>query len=563
MRDYDYARPALEVSGTAPVAPAGRGQISSYGERFFTPGDGQRLARVRAQSIGARQVLFRAIGSATHLRPGYSFEVEDHPRPAFNAEYLAVSVEHDLNQAAGTPEIEDLLGSLATEVYRATVVAVPATVQFRSEETTPWPRIYGFENAVVDGPAASEYAQIDDQGRYLVKLYFDESALENGKASTAIRMMQPHGGSPEGFHFPLRKNTEVVFTFIGGDPDRPVIAGVVPNAVTPSPVASGNHMTNVIQTGGLNRLEMEDPEGSQRVRLSTPTENTFLAMGAPVDGRHFTLSTDAHGYVNTGMNLGVEVKQAMTTHVVNDNVEALRRQPPEHGQGRPEAVGGRRPDHRGQGRPGGVDQRRPHLRSQGRRDRHDQGQPAAHRHGRSRLLLPRQAERRGQGDHSLAVTGTGTHSYGNDFSVKYAANSKATVGGDSSSTVEGDSGDEVKGSSTETIKGNKTEYVWGSENTIVGGAKDELTLGLSTDTTIGLSTDVKIGAVLEIVLAAKLAITIGASLELEGIHLKDSAAEMETTITEIKDAAVSLQSRVANLEDAGMWLANHAVSIVV
>ena len=43
-------------------------------------------------------------------------------------------------------------------------------------------------------------------------------------------MMQPHGGDIEGWHFPLRKGTEVLFTFLGGDPDRPVIAGVVPNA---------------------------------------------------------------------------------------------------------------------------------------------------------------------------------------------------------------------------------------------------------------------------------------------------------------------------------------------
>ena len=87
-------------------------------------------------------------------------------------------------------------------------------------------------------------------------------------------MMQPHGGSVEGFHFPLRKGTEVLFTFVGGDPDRPVIAGVVPNTEKPSPVTKANQTRNVIQTGGRNRMEFEDkgrgPSG-RRSRRRTRT----------------------------------------------------------------------------------------------------------------------------------------------------------------------------------------------------------------------------------------------------------------------------------------------------
>ena len=40
------------------------------------------------------------------------------------------------------------------------------------------------------------------------------------RISTRVRMMQPHGGTTEGFHFPLRKGTEVMIAFLGGDPDR-------------------------------------------------------------------------------------------------------------------------------------------------------------------------------------------------------------------------------------------------------------------------------------------------------------------------------------------------------
>ena len=186
-------------------------------------------------------MLFTGSGTSFYLRAGYTFSLEDHPRASFDMKYLATEVEHQGNQAASTPELRRLTGLDTDEVYRVTVAAIPATVQFRAEVRAAWPRIYGTEHGIIDGEAQSEYAQIDEHGRYLVRFAFDENTLADGKGSTRVRMMQPHGGGVEGWHFPLRKGTEVLFTFLGGDPDRPVIAGVVPNALTPSPVNAGNH----------------------------------------------------------------------------------------------------------------------------------------------------------------------------------------------------------------------------------------------------------------------------------------------------------------------------------
>jgi len=208
------------------------------------------------------------------------------------------------------------------ETYFVEVEAIPGETQFRAVSSTPWPRIYGFENGIVDGPAESEYAQMDDQGRYSVKFRFDESDLKNGGASTFVRMMQPHGGGIEGFHFPLRKATEVVFSFLGGDPDRPVISGVVPNALTPSPVTSGNHTKNVVQTGGRNRLEIEDLADQQRITLSTPYSNTYLRMGSPNDGHELIVSTDDNMYQDVGdhynLSVGSDGGGSWTAEVATD-----------------------------------------------------------------------------------------------------------------------------------------------------------------------------------------------------------------------------------------------------
>ncbi|MEZ4306955.1 MAG: phage baseplate assembly protein V [Polyangiaceae bacterium] len=155
--------------------------------------------------------------------------------------------------------------------------------RFRTAQSA-WPRIYGFENGTVDGPGESQYAQIDDQGRYLVRFKFDTSDLPDGSTSTYLRMMQPHGGTTEGWHFPLRKGTEVMVSFQGGDPDRPVIAGVVPNAVQPSNVTSKNYTQNVLRTGGGSYIVLEDQEGERSIDTFVPvnsasTHRTRVRLG--------------------------------------------------------------------------------------------------------------------------------------------------------------------------------------------------------------------------------------------------------------------------------------------
>ena len=127
IKDYDYASPSLDVSGTAPVSKTGQGEISVHGARFFTPDAGKRLARLRAEELLAREQLFTASGNAFYLRAGYTFTLQDHPRSSFDAEYLVTEVEHYGNQSASTPELKRLTGLAVDEVYRVDVTAIPSS----------------------------------------------------------------------------------------------------------------------------------------------------------------------------------------------------------------------------------------------------------------------------------------------------------------------------------------------------------------------------------------------------------------------------------------------------
>ncbi|MEW6262846.1 MAG: type VI secretion system tip protein TssI/VgrG [Thermodesulfobacteriota bacterium] len=285
LKDYNYRRPSLELESQADVLKEGFGEIYIYGEHYQTPEEGQALARVRSQEYLCHREEYEGDSSVPFVQPGFLFDLEDHFRDDYNRSYLITRVEHDGNQVAYlTAGLRQELGpEEEAPRYANRFTAIPAQVQFRPERLTPKPRINGTLHAHIDASTSGEYAEIDKHGRYRVRLPFDLAGREDGKASRLIRMMQPHGGPDHGLHFPLHKGTEVLLTFIEGDPDRPIIAAAVPNPETASPITSANQTKSAFHTNGGNRLEMEDLEGHKRILLHTPNTDTFLRLGSHND----------------------------------------------------------------------------------------------------------------------------------------------------------------------------------------------------------------------------------------------------------------------------------------
>ncbi|MEN6623347.1 MAG: type VI secretion system tip protein TssI/VgrG, partial [Smithella sp.] len=325
LKDYNYRKPSLELSAVSQVSEKGFGDVYIYGEHFITPEEGTHLALVRAEELKCRAKLFHGESLIPFLRPGYTFLLDKHFRDDFNVRYLTTDIGHEGSQAfffsAGLNQ--SLSEREEKPYYRNSFTAILTDSQFRPERVAQKPRIAGTINAHIDAEGSGEYAELDDQGRYKVRMPFDLNDSRGGKASSWLRMAQPYAGGNHGMHFPLHKGTEVLLTFIDGDPDRPIIAAAVTNPLTPSPVTGDNQTTNVIHSASGNLMEMEDESGSERVRFSSPHMNSFLHMGAPVsspfgagsvgaaewvppDETHFILSTDGTGKIQTGKGLIVK-----------------------------------------------------------------------------------------------------------------------------------------------------------------------------------------------------------------------------------------------------------------
>ncbi|MHB9028772.1 MAG: type VI secretion system Vgr family protein, partial [Candidatus Latescibacterota bacterium] len=206
-------------------------------------------------------------------------------RENFNRDYLIAEVTHEVNQSGF---LISGLGKTSSDrdqaiFYRNSFKAIPSDIQYRPERTAEKPRMAGTLHARVDAEGSGNYAELDDQGRYKVRLPFDtDTAHGAGKASHFIRMAQPYSGADYGLHFPLHKGSEVLLTFVDGDPDRPIIAGAVPNPETASPVTSENQTKSIFRDNYGNEMVFDSTPGDEHIRLYSPHHNSLLELGKSI-----------------------------------------------------------------------------------------------------------------------------------------------------------------------------------------------------------------------------------------------------------------------------------------
>jgi type VI secretion system secreted protein VgrG len=258
LKEYCELNPDMPMTAHADADRArGFGVLFAYGEHFGTADAGKALAQKRAERCRTEQTSQRGRTDCSRFRVGRTFEMWNHEVSAHNREYLLTIIDHHVG--AIDPREDGRAADAEIQYgYRASFEALPSSIQYRPARTTRWPSIDGVMHAHVDSDTTGKFSTINGQGRYRVRLPFDGTGNKGDRASNWVRMAQSYAGAGYGSHFPLHKGAEVVLAFIGGDPDRPIIVGAVPNAHTPSPSASRNASQSVIQSASGLRFVMED-----------------------------------------------------------------------------------------------------------------------------------------------------------------------------------------------------------------------------------------------------------------------------------------------------------------
>jgi len=238
LREYNEETPKVSLAVSEDASYTGQGVSTLYGENYPVAADGHFIAKRRVEQLEGQRLQFRGESNIPNLRPGLFFKLKDHPIGDLDGQYIIIAVEHEVVLAAPSGFSSE---DKEEKPYFNRFVCVPFDKGYRPPVTAPKPVIAGYLSATIDGESDGSRAELDDYGRYKVKIIDEESGLLDGKASHTVRKMEPYGGGDGyGSHSTLLKGTEVLLGFLQGDPDRPVILGAVSNGEQVNPITSSN-----------------------------------------------------------------------------------------------------------------------------------------------------------------------------------------------------------------------------------------------------------------------------------------------------------------------------------
>ena len=290
VNDYDYTKPAAalvqdkknETFGSPPpryvtgsavsqgglpryVYPAGYNQASMSGAGArYAQNWLDRDRRMMARSFAEGNLFAAAVGRTLTI------DFSQISSEAANDTYLIVGTTHRYTGSNNSRS-----GAGANEDFHVELELMPATLQYRPARSTPIPRIYGPQTAVVIGPSGEEI-YTDQYGRVKVKFFWDTVNPSDDTTSVWCRVGQATAGAGFGHFMVPRIGQEVIVEFLNGDPDTPIITGGVYNGTNLPDTSFGTAADNTIQGirtnsskggGGYNELKIDDKKGSELFSL--------------------------------------------------------------------------------------------------------------------------------------------------------------------------------------------------------------------------------------------------------------------------------------------------------
>lgn len=259
--DYNFETSTTDLLSSVDGASGTKMRMYEYpaGIKDSDGGSARSSLRIAEQEAFQKKLYGRSQCKAFYV--GGKFELSEHEREAVNGKYILHSL-----QIEATPER-----------YTNNFSALPDATVFRPPRNTKKPVIPGTQTAIVVGKDGEEI-WTDEYGRVKVKFHWDQapdSDITDGARTCWIRVAHGWAGNAWGMIFIPRIGMEVVVSFIDGDPDRPLITGMVYNAQQTVPYTLPDDQTkSTIKTNsskesedGFNELRFEDLKDSEEIYL--------------------------------------------------------------------------------------------------------------------------------------------------------------------------------------------------------------------------------------------------------------------------------------------------------
>jgi type VI secretion system secreted protein VgrG len=329
--DFNFLTPTsrlrLEEAGTK----YGKLEYYEYPGGYLDPDEGNRYVGLKLEEFESSQRVAFGSGSCRAFTAGHKFALSDHPRKEMNIDWTLLRVSHtghngDYRSSSGSGE----------DSYSNSFVAMPHSVRFLPPEVTPRPRMHGTQTATVVGKSGEEI-WTDKYGRVKVQFHWDRDGKQNENSSLWVRVSTPWSGKNWGMIAIPRIGQEVVVDFLEGDPDRPLIVGMVYNAdfmppwELPANQTQSGILTRSTKGGGAanaNELRFEDKKGSEEIfmhaekQLTTEVEaDEIRTVGA---NRTTTIQKDDKRINKEGNEITVIEKGSSTTTIEKDQLITVK-----------------------------------------------------------------------------------------------------------------------------------------------------------------------------------------------------------------------------------------------
>ncbi|MDQ1829717.1 type VI secretion system Vgr family protein, partial [Massilia scottii] len=278
LASYDFKAPHPAFTSLPTVNQQGDvPNIESYeytGALGFKGGAGRSLAQLRMEEVEAAGKQFTGSGNNRYVMPGRWFRLTGHfdgsGDDAQAREFLVTEVSHI---ASNNYHVRDS----DTSYYENNLSAIRKIIPYRAgrDHNSVETKIHGIQTATVVGPAGEEI-HTDEFGRVRVQFHWDRVGSNDEKSSAWLRVATPWAGANFGMTTIPRIGCEVIVQFLDGNPNRPLITGMVPNADTMPPwTLPANKTQSGILTrstpGGsysnANALRFEDKMGQEQLWL--------------------------------------------------------------------------------------------------------------------------------------------------------------------------------------------------------------------------------------------------------------------------------------------------------
>lgn len=334
-RDWNFTTPREPVKAESTTSIDLTGIKDA--EMFVYPG-GYPDADV-GRTIAERRLLERemgydfchAVGCYDQMTAGMTFVLDNPPGEDVGQtqKYLITGLRH---QAEQFPEY-----GLSVVGYQNVFTCIPEEVPFVPPRKTPKPVILGPQTAIVVGDQETdeEVVDTDKYGRIKVQFHWDRHNQKNTDSSCWIRVAQSLAGSGYGAMAIPRVGWEVIVSFLNGDPDRPLVTGVVYNELhmPAHELKAAKHktvlMTRSFPNGGkdnFNELTFHDEKDKEEIYFHAEKDfkrvvehEDVLEVGEKDDGgQKITIEGDQELTINKGDRTKKIVKGKETISVKGD-----------------------------------------------------------------------------------------------------------------------------------------------------------------------------------------------------------------------------------------------------